>query len=325
MIESDQERFDAAPGVTGIDTHTAGQRAFNSVYLLAAREPTLVEAAAARDAPVLEAALQAMGLGARDLAHIVVTHVHLDHAGGVAGLLRRFPRATVWVHERGAPHLVDPTRLVQSTARTYGVARMEALYGRTDAVAADRVRSVGDGDRIDLGDRSLRVIHTPGHASHHVALHDSATGAVFSGEAIGSHLPWADVFRPALPPPEVDVEQALASIERIRALRPTVILTSHFGPVSDPERGLDRAAARIREWSDTVRRELERDPEGAEERLDDLLRRQAAREYLEDSGEPIDMDRYNAIGSIEMNARGLSRYWRKRWEREAERGVEPGL
>ena len=141
---------------------------------------------------------------------------------------------------------------------------------------------------------------------------------MFSGEAIGSHLPWADAFRPALPPPEVDVEQALASIERIRALRPAVILTSHFGPVTDPQDGLDRAAARIRAWSETVRSALAADADLAEDRVDDLLRRQAAREYLQDAGGPIDMDRYNAIGSIEMNARGLSRYWRKRWEREAE-------
>lgn len=320
MRSPDPDLFDAAAGITGIDTHTAGQLQFNSVYLIAAREPTLVEAASAADGAFVTTALEALGVGPGDLAHVVVTHVHLDHAGGVGGLLARYPRATVWVHERGAPHLVDPSRLVNSTARTYGEARMEALYGRTEPVEAGRVRAVSDGDRIPLGDRTLEVVHTPGHASHHVALSDSETGAVFSGEAIGSHLPWVDVVRPALPPPEVDVEQALASIERIRELRPTVILTSHFGPVADPQGGLDRGAARIRAWSETVRRELEREPDGAEDRLDALLRDQAAREYLADSGEPIDMARYNAIGSIEMNVRGLARYWRKRWEREAAAG-----
>jgi glyoxylase-like metal-dependent hydrolase (beta-lactamase superfamily II) len=314
---SDPGRFDAADGITGVDTHTAGQREFNSVYLIGAREPTLVEAASAADAPFVTAALDALGVGAQDLAHVVVTHVHLDHAGGAGGLLQRYPRATVWVHERGAPHLIDPTRLVASTARTYGAARMQDLYGHTEPVAADRVRAVREGDRIDLGDRTLQVVYTPGHASHHVALQDSATGAVFSGEAIGSHLPWVDVFRPALPPPEVDVEQALASIDRIRALRPTIILASHFGPLRDPQDACERGAERIRAWSETVRGELERDPEDAEERIDTVLREQAAAEYLADAGEPIDMDRYNAIGSIEMNARGLSRYWRKRWEREA--------
>ena len=313
-MASDPERFDAAPGITGIDTHTAGQRQFNSVYLIAAREPTLIEAASAADGPVLFAALEALGVGPDDLAHVVVTHVHLDHAGGVGHAAARFPRATVWVHERGAPHLVDPTRLVQSTARTYGAERMQTLYGETLPVGSERVRAVTDGDRIELGDRTLHVVGTPGHASHHVALHDPETGAVFSGEAIGSHLPWADVYRPALPAPEVDVELALASIERIRAARPSVVLTSHFGPVTDPETGLARAAERIRAWSETVRRALEDDADAPDDAIDALLRAQASREYTADSGEPIDMDRYNAIGSIEMNARGLSRYWRKRWE-----------
>jgi glyoxylase-like metal-dependent hydrolase (beta-lactamase superfamily II) len=321
VASSPPQRFDAAPGITGIDTHTARQREFNSVYLIRASQPTLVEAASAADAPVLDTALDALGMTPEDLAHIVVTHVHLDHAGGAAGLLARYPHATVWVHELGAPHLVDPRRLVASTARTYGEARMLELYGTTEGVAADRVRAVVDGDRIDLGDRELRVVGTPGHASQHVALQDSATGSVLSGEAIGSHLPWADVYRPALPAPEVDVEQALASIERIRSLRPSAILTSHYGVVADAEEGCGRAAARIRAWSETVRRALERDGETPDEAVDALLRAQAADEYLADSGEPIDMDRYNAIGSIEMNARGLSRYWRKRWEREASERV----
>jgi glyoxylase-like metal-dependent hydrolase (beta-lactamase superfamily II) len=311
-------RFDAAPGIVGIDTHTAHQRQFNSVYLFHAAQPTLVEAASAADAGVLDAALDDLGLGPEDLAHVVVTHVHLDHAGGAAGLLERYPRATVWVHERGAPHLVDPDRLVASTARTYGEARMLDLYGRTEGVDPGRVRSVGDGDRIDLGDRSLLVVATPGHASHHVSLQDSATGVVCSGEAIGSHLPWVDVYRPALPAPEVDVEQALASIERIRALRPSAILTSHFGVVPDADEGCARAAARVRAWSDAVREALERDRDAPDAEIDAMLRAQAAEEYLADSGEPIDMPRYNAIGSIEMNARGLARYWRKRWEREAD-------
>src|SRR4029077_7133097 len=131
-------------------------------------------------------------------------------------LLRRFPRATVWVHERGAPHLVDPTRLLASTARTYGEERRRRYYGATLPCPADRLRVVVDGEEIDLGDRRLDVLHTPGHASHHVALHESVGGAMFTGEAVGPPLPWADCYRPALPPPEADVELALGSIRRMR-------------------------------------------------------------------------------------------------------------
>ena len=157
-----------------------------------------------------------------------------------------------------------------------------------------------------------------------MALHDSASGAVFTGEAIGSHLPWADAYRPALPPPEVDVEQALASIERIRSVGPTALLTSHFGPVTDAEEGYRRheegcrrGAERIRSWAETVRRVLEEDPDADADLVTSVLTDQASEEFLADAGAPIDLARYDALGSIRMNATGLSRYWRKRWEREA--------
>ena len=309
--------FEVAPSITAIDTGTAGLDAFNSVYVIGGDEPVLVEAASAADAPTLEAGLERIGLGPGDLAHVVVTHIHLDHAGGVGVLLRRYARATVWVHERGAPHLVDPARLVASTARTYGESRMRALYGETLPVDAARVAPWATATG-SLSEAATSTSSTPpGTLSHHVALHDPATGAVFTGEAVGSHLPWADAYRPALPPPEVDVELALASIERIRALEPSVLLTSHFGPIDDPQEGCARASERVRAWSETVRRALRADPGLDQDAIAALLTVQAGREYLQDAGVPIDLARYDAIGSIGMNAGGLARYWRKRWEREA--------
>jgi glyoxylase-like metal-dependent hydrolase (beta-lactamase superfamily II) len=310
-----ETRFVAvADGIEMLDTGMAGQRELNAVYLMPGAEPTLVEAGPAADAPVVEAALADRGLGPDDLAHVVVTHIHLDHAGGAGTLLRRFTAARVWVHERGAPHLVQPDRLVASTARTYGEDRMRALFGTTIAVEADRIVTVADGDAIDLGDRRLDVLATPGHAAHHVALADGATGAVFTGEAVGSHLPWVDVYRPALPPPEVDVEAALASVARIRD-RAQMLLTSHFGPIDDAAEGCDRAAARIRAWSETVRRISA--GTGDVDVIAAALRELAAAEHVADAGEPIDLARYDALGSIRMNAAGLERYWRKRREAEA--------
>ncbi|MDP9329535.1 MAG: MBL fold metallo-hydrolase [Actinomycetota bacterium] len=301
-------------GITQIDTMLAGEPEFNAVYLLDGDEPTLVEAGPGADVPVVLEALQLLGIGEHDIAHIVVTHIHIDHAGAVGSLMPRFPGAVVHVHDRGAPHLADPTRLVASTARTYGRERMLSLYGETLPVPSDRIRAVVGGDHISLGDRTLRVLHTPGHASHHVALVDESGGGVFTGEAIGSHLPWADCYRPALPPPEVDVEVALASIELIRAQRPSVLLTSHFGVVRDADEGCDRGADRIRAWSEAVRSELERDPAVDVDAIAETLHRRAAGDYFADAGGPIDLARYNVIGSIEMNAAGLARYWRKRLE-----------
>lgn len=307
-----------ADGITAIDTGMAGQRELNAVYVIAADEPCLVETGPGSDGPTIVDGLDRLGLGPADLAHIVVTHIHMDHAGGAGGLLERFPNATVWVHEIGARHLVDPVRLVASTARTYGEERMLALYGPMRPCPTERVRAVVDGDVIGLGDRSLAVLHTPGHASHHIALHDDRTGALFTGEAIGSYLPYGRSFRPALPPPEVDVETALDTIERMRRVHPTTLLTSHFGQVPDPQEGFDVGAGRIRGWSETVLDSLEEEPpldeDGIVERLTDLARR----EFEADSGGvPFDLERYDALGSIRMNAQGLARYWRKLRESEA--------
>ena len=309
---------DVAEGITAIDTVMVGERELNAVYAIASEEPALIETGPGADGPAVNEALDRLGLGPEDLAHVVVTHIHVDHAGGAGALLRRYPQATLWVHERGAPHLVDPTRLVASTARTYGDDRMRAMYGETLPCPADRVRAVADGDRIALGDRSLAVLHTPGHAGHHVSLHDEVTGALFTGEAIGSYLPWARCYRPALPPPEVDVEAALGSIRRMRDRSPTILLTSHYGPVPEPGEGFERGADRIRAWAETVRRTLDDDPDTELGALVNVLRDQAAREFAADAppGVTFDLARYDAIGSIGMNAQGLARYWRTRGDQE---------
>jgi glyoxylase-like metal-dependent hydrolase (beta-lactamase superfamily II) len=306
---------DIGGGIEMLDTGMADQRELNAVYLIASSEPALVETGPAADSETILAALRSRGIGPADLGHLVVTHIHLDHAGGAGRLLRHFPDAAVWVHERGAPHLSDPARLVASTARTYGEERMLRFFGVTEPVAPEAIRTVVDGDRIRLGDRALEVLYTPGHASHHIALHDESSGAVFTGEAVGSHLPWVDVYRPALPPPEVDLEAAFASIDII-ASRASRLLTSHFGPIEDAAEGCERAANRIRAWATTVASAMR---DGADvDAIAATLREQAAAEHLADAGAPIDPSRYDPLGSIRMNALGLERYWRKRWEREAE-------
>jgi glyoxylase-like metal-dependent hydrolase (beta-lactamase superfamily II) len=192
---------------------------------------------------------------------------------------------------------------------------MLRFFGVTEPVVPEAIRIVEDGDPIPLGERALEVLYTPGHASHHVALLDPDSGAVFTGEAVGSHLPWVDVYRPAFPPPEVDVDAALISIDAI-ASRATRLLTSHFGPIEDAAEGCERAADRIRAWASTVERAMR---ESADiDAITATLREQAAAEHLADAGVRIDPSRYDPLGSIRMNAVGLERYWRKRWEREAE-------
>jgi hypothetical protein len=154
-----------------------------------------------------------------------------------------------------------------------------------------------------------------------VALLDDATGALFTGEAIGSYLPYGPSFRPALPPPEVDVEAALETIERMRGVRPTTLLTSHYGQVPHPDQGFEVAARRIRGWSEAVREALSEEPPATDDELVERLTERAREEFEVDSGgKRFDAQRYDALGSIGMNAQGLARYWRKRWEAQAAQG-----
>lgn len=311
-----EDTFPVAEGIDAIDTKMVGRYLVTSAYLLDAAEPVLVETGPATSADAVTKGLESLGMTAGHLAHIVVTHIHLDHAGGVGTLAERFPNATIWVHERGARHLADPTKLVSSTARVYGQERMREFFGEVLPTPVGRIRTIGEGDAVRLVDRTLEVLDTPGHASHHVCLVDSRTGAVFTGDALGVHLPDVQVLRPATPPPQFDLELACESIGRIRERAETLLLLSHFGPIADVDRICDLAVERIRHWGEVVREALRADDDV--DRIAGLLEREGAAEYLRDSGRPIDLETYDILSSIRMNTAGLIRYWKTRSEREAE-------
>lgn len=314
------ETYEAASGITGIDTRMAGKATVTSAYLLHGDEPALVETGPTTSVEAVASGLGSLGLSAPDLAHIVVTHIHLDHAGGVGRLAHRFPRATIWVHNRGAPHLADPERLVESARRVYGPQRLQRLFGPVDPAPSERIRAVSEGDTIGLGSRSLEVLYTPGHASHHVALVDSLSGALFTGDALGIHLPDDRVLRPATPPPDIDLELGLESIDRIRRRARSVLLFSHFGPVSEVDELCSIAASRLRKWADIVRDAL-RETDDLD-RIAELLDRRTASEF--EGITAVDPSRYDVLSDMKMNAAGLARYWRKRQERQEAIGAEAG-
>jgi glyoxylase-like metal-dependent hydrolase (beta-lactamase superfamily II) len=306
--------FPVADGITAIDTLMGGRARYTAAYLLDAGEPTLVETGPGTSVEPVAAALGRLGIGPDGLAHVVLTHIHLDHAGGVGELARRFPSATVWVHERGAPHLVDPTRLVASTARAWGEAEMRELFGPTVPVEGERVRPLRDTDVIAMGDRELAVLDTPGHASHHVALVDSRTGAVFTGDALGIHVPDLPVLRPATPPPEFNLDRYVTSIDRIREAARSILLFAHFGPLADVQATCDLAIRRVRDWAGVVERAMRgtEDPDELAARLE-----RAALDDIETGAEAtLDLrmleDRLRLLSSIRMNAQGLARYWQGR-------------
>jgi glyoxylase-like metal-dependent hydrolase (beta-lactamase superfamily II) len=237
------------PGVHQVDTLLGGWERVTAGYLIDGPAPVLVETGSQTSVPSLLATLDAMGIAANDLSAVVVTHIHLDHAGGVGDVAAAFPAATVHVHERGARHLVDPSKLVASAAMVYGEL-LDTLYGRLTPTEASRVHVLDDGDTVDVGGgRTLTAVDSPGHAKHHLAVHDSESGILFAGDAVGVRLPDAGVLRPSTPPPDFDLDQALASLRKFAARRPTGVALAHFGLVPDPLDSLDEAEAVLRKWA----------------------------------------------------------------------------
>ena len=199
--------------------------------------------------PTLLAALDSLGVDRGALAGVAVTHIHLDHAGGVGDIARAFPSATVYVHEKGARHLADPTRLVDSAARVYGPL-LDSLYGRLDPTPAERIHVLADGEEVRIGpDRVLVTVDSPGHAKHHLALHDSLSGVLFAGDAVGVRLPDAGVLRPSTPPPDFDLDQALHSLGRFAERRPTGLALAHYGLLDEPGAVLAEADETLRRWA----------------------------------------------------------------------------
>jgi glyoxylase-like metal-dependent hydrolase (beta-lactamase superfamily II) len=237
-----------------IDTRMAGYDGITAGYLIRGDRPCLVETGTAPSAPIVRDALAELGVGAADLTTVVVTHIHLDHAGGTGDIAQMFPRAQVVVHELGARHLADPSRLMASARLVYGD-ELDGLFGTLAPTPAARIRAVERTGVVELGGgRRLESHYSPGHAKHHVGLVDSVTGDLYVGDAAGIYIQETGDMRPATPPPDFDLDIALESLRTFGALAPTRLLFSHFGPVSAVQETLERSAAEISLWVDETRR-----------------------------------------------------------------------
>lgn len=256
----------ALEDVVVVDTELFGAPGLHSAYLLDTPSPVLVDAGAAPATDVVAATLSEHGVDATDLAGIVATHVHLDHAGAVGALAQRFPDATVYVHPAGEPYLTDADRLdrLSQSARAAMGDEVAAAYGTPETVPADRTRCVSDGDEIPCGDRVLNVIHTPGHAPHQVALQDARTDAVFVADAAGMYL--GGELLPTTPAPDFDLDESLRSLARLRERGPSALCYGHFGTRRDAVDAIDAAATVLEEWVAAIEEALA-DP-GVETRSD---------------------------------------------------------
>lgn len=295
---------DLGNDVFEIDTLMGGYAGITAGYLIRSDRPCLVETGTSLSAPTVVDALARLGVGPADLGTVVVTHVHLDHAGGAGDISKAFPHAQVVAHERGARHLVDPEKLVRSARRVFG-ATMDELFGELKPTEAERVTALADVGAIDLGGgRTLEAFYAPGHASHHIGLLDSATGDLYTGDAAGVYVPEADEVRPATPPPDFDLNLALASMQRMRDIAPTRLLFSHYGPVTAVEEILSRSEEVLIGWVELVRqaRTLQMD-------LDHAVAMVAERTATAfPSGDLNAAEKWEVLSSTAANVAGISRW-----------------
>jgi glyoxylase-like metal-dependent hydrolase (beta-lactamase superfamily II) len=231
---------------------------------------------------------------------LLLTHIHLDHAGASGALVRRWPDLDVYVHERGAPHVIDPSKLLASAGRLYGEENMKPLWGEVLPVPAERVHALSGGEAIPLSG-GFQVAYTPGHASHHVAYLHEDSGFAFTGDTTGVRIPPSPLTIAPTPPPDVDLEAWEESLARIAAWRPAHLGITHFGPIDDVPAQLDALRASLHELAELTR--------GADAETVAATVRDRVAASTED---PAVRDAYEAAVPASHIYQGLSRYWRKK-------------
>jgi glyoxylase-like metal-dependent hydrolase (beta-lactamase superfamily II) len=254
-------------------------------------------------------ALGQQGIAVGDIRWLLLTHIHLDHAGATGTLVAANPEIEVFVHERGARHLADPSKLIASATRLYGT-DMDRLWGKVEPVPAERLTTLAGGERIAAGGRELEVAYTPGHASHHVSFFDRAASVAFVGDTGGIRRGAGTYIMPPTPPPDIDLEAWRASADQILAWDPDTLFLTHFGPFRGVRPHVQELFDRLDAWSGRVRRLL------ADASIDDQERE---RRFVEEGRQDIrrtvgegEADQYARAGRLDYSWQGLARYWRSR-------------
>ena len=258
----------------------------------------------------LRGSLKQKGIAFGDIGQLLLTHIHLDHAGATGMMLRENPAIEVFVHERGAPHMVDPARLLASATRLYGEADMARLWGAFLPVPAANVRVLSGGETISASGRQLEVAYTPGHASHHVSYFDRASSVAFVGDTAGIRRGTGSYVLPPTPPPDIDLEAWRVSADRILSWEPDTLFLTHFGPFRGARTHFQELFERLDVWSALVRRLL------ADPSLDEQERE---RRFVEEGRQDIrrtigeqEAEQYSRAGRLDYSWQGLARYWRSR-------------
>lgn len=267
--------------------------------------PVLVEVGPGSTLAALQRELARFGFTPADVRDVLVSHIHLDHAGAAGWWARQGAR--VHVHHLGAPHLIDPSKLLASATRIYGEL-MGPLWGEFLSSPVEQVHALNDGDVVEAGGLRFTALDTPGHARHHLAY--QLDDVIFTGDLAGVHLPHQTHIHLPTPPPEFDLQAWLASIERVRALKPRRLYLTHFGAVDDPEAHWEQVIpllhAATKFVGDLLRAGIER--EAIVTRFSEY---ESARQQADGLGE-VDRGRYATVGPMGMSVDGILRYWQKR-------------
>lgn len=258
----------------------------------------------------LSSGLKDYGVAPEDVRQVFLTHIHLDHAGASGHLAELLPEATFYVHRVGYPHLVDPSKLLKSATRIYGE-RMDELWGETRPVPEGRIVALhGEADEIEAAGGVLVAHDTPGHAYHHLAYLEPESGVLFTGDVAGIRLPGQSYVRPPTPPPEVDIEAWVRSINRVRQLGPRSLWPTHFGSYDDVERHLSELEQRLQDWLLFVEERV--DAGSGLEEIAAELKDKGDAEMLAEGASPEESEHYDLAGTYEMLAAGIVRYVEKR-------------
>lgn len=279
--------------ITLIDCHYHGETETAAAYLVIENgRAAFIDNNANPAIPRLLAALAERGIGPEAVDYAIITHVHLDHAGGTAELLRHCPNATAVAHPKAARHLIDPARLIAGTRAVYGDEQYDALYGEIAPVPADRVRTVEDGERIEWGGRTLTFLETRGHASHHCCIHDSRENIIFAGDTFGlgrmsSRRPGPPFIVCTSSPPEFDPVEARKSVQRILDTGADWAYITHFGM-------FDELPARAAQLLDSI------------DRLEDVAREAAATDLAGEALHAYCAERVRAVFTAHLEKCGVS-------------------
>jgi glyoxylase-like metal-dependent hydrolase (beta-lactamase superfamily II) len=252
--------------------------------------------------------LSACNLSVEDIDAVLLTHIHLDHAGVSGSLVRENPRLSVYVHQNGAPHMIDPSKLLASARRLWGH-ELEILFGDTLPVPEENLRIMESGEILMLGGRKLDVAYTPGHASHHVSYFDDATGVAFIGDTGGIRIDNGPFILPATPPPDIDLELWDTSFKTILARRPARLFLTHYGFADNPAEHLDRYRERLHRWAADAEEILRAAPNKDAAR--DAFVAKCRAEMDEQLGEE-EAEHHAFTAGLDLSFLGLARYLRKR-------------